>query len=178
MNKKGLFLCLVIPVAYSLQVSGQGEVAMLNKNFSNFNHLYEENGNNFTSNVFLNEISTRAYKHFGTHFPFAVNEVWKKTSAGYVVSFTTPDSTLYHVYYDLKGRFLDALSYYNNENIPADIKQSVDRLYKGYAILIGSAIDDGVKTIYNVSIVRDYAVKVVEFSGSEVRTINQYQSLP
>lgn len=165
MNKLGLILCLAIPIVYSPHANAQVP--------DNSIHYYKENDNTFTSNVFLNEISSRAYKHFLKNYSFASNEVWRKSAAGFLVTFTASDSTLYHVYYERSGRFQTAYTYYQR-GIPADIKESIKYNYKEYSVLSASGMNDGAKTIFDVSLIKDYMVRVVEITGREVRMINQY----
>src|ERR1700733_9297983 len=51
---------------------------------------YSDPGNNFTSNVPINELSPKAYRRFHRRFPeVPTGEFWFKYSAGYKVSFTS-----------------------------------------------------------------------------------------
>lgn len=180
-NKLGTVALACLLIVYTCRVTGQefnardlddprsGQAYAMDSLYS-----YAINGGTFTSNVLLNDIKTRAFRHFLRNYPFAVNEEWIKYNDGYSVVFTAHDSILYHVYYDPTGRFREAFTFYTKDNMPLAIKQSITGRYKNYSVLFASAMNDGMRMIYNVTLTDNDMVKLVECYNGNVDIISQY----
>jgi len=167
-KKTGFPVCLGISLIISMQALGNGSKDSL--------YSYKENDNFFTSNVMLNEISTRAFRHFKRTYPSVSKEEWIKDSEGFSVIFTTNDSMYCRVHYGPAGRFLEEFSFYRQKNIPRNIKESIKNMYGDYSILFASSMNDGSEIIFNVTLVDKYTVRTVEVSDGEVKTINEYRT--
>jgi hypothetical protein len=167
-------LCL----AASMQAIGQEEARMnLNVSYAKSSAFaYQEENNFFTSNVMLNVISPRAFRHFRRNYPAVSREQWSKNNGGFTVSFLDPDSTGFMIHYDAKGRYQNTLMYYQKKHIPLDIGSVVNYLYRDYAVFFVTGMNDGIRTIFDVALVNKKMVKTVEISGEgEVRMVNQYE---
>ncbi|MDP4147789.1 MAG: hypothetical protein Q8927_06300 [Bacteroidota bacterium] len=159
-------LCL----STSMQTMGQ-EPGKLNA------FAYQEGNNSFTSNVMLNEISPRAFRHFKRNYPMVIREQWAKSRAGFSVSFSDPDSTCFMIHYDAKGRYQNTLMYYRRMHMPIYIGRVVKYLYEDYDVSFVAGMNDGIRTTFDVALVKKKMVKTVEISGEgEVTMINQYEN--
>src|ERR1700748_1954207 len=71
-----------------------------------------------SGNVPLNEINTRAYRHFHKLFPAAENgEYWFKSIDGYLVTFMQRER-YYKAYFDPRGDYRYSLTWYPGKEIP------------------------------------------------------------
>jgi len=127
-----------------------------------------------TTNVPLNEISTRAFRHFVKDFGHIPSATWRKGERGYSVKFYSADSVLHIVDYDLRGGRCDDHLYYNDANAPADIRAWMARVYSGDSILFVNELNDGSKSIYNVGLTAKGELRIVEIRNEEIRTIQLF----
>lgn len=160
----------------SLYINGQtknGDGNPQAKEQDNFS--YNVVGEQFTSNVPINEISSIAFRHFRKKFPTVTNENWIKTSKGYSVGFTETDSGINHVYYDAGGEFVEQITYYIGKNIPENVRELTDHLYYGYTATIATKLQNNASTVYGVTLTNGNATRLIKFHNGQVDTVNEFE---
>ncbi len=163
----------------SLYINGQtknGNGNSQGKEPDNFS--YNVMGEQFTSNVPINEISSVAFRHFKRKFPAVANESWIKTGKGYSVSFTEPDSSINHVYYDSEGGFVEQITYYIGKNIPENVRDLTDHLYHGYTATIATKLQNNASIVYGATLTNGNATRLIEFHNGQVDTLNEFEQQP
>lgn len=155
-------LCMLISVA--VRVSGQDST-----------FVYQTDGNSFTSNVYLNDLPSKAFRHFRKSYPDVTHEQWMKTGRGYSAYYGTQDSIFCHVLYDRSGHFEKALTYYAPGMIPKPLKESMRNACPEYTVLYTSEMDEGLKKTYEVLLADDASVKVIDVSDEDIRTVYEYR---
>jgi hypothetical protein len=144
-----------------------GEVASEPGNPSN------DPGNTLTSNVPLNEINTRAFRHFHRLFPSAVDgEHWFKSPDGYQVSFLL-DAQPHQAYFDRRGSYLYSLRYYGGKEIPRAAGDLIKLKYPGYEIGVVTEITDGEKTFFLVRIANSSFVRTLSVCDGRIDMIEE-----
>ena len=81
----------------------------------------------FTFTVFA-DVNKKLLYSFNKEFPSAENVKWTEDSAGYFVSFTQ-FNILSKIAYDQQGKFLYALRYYKEENLPVSIIMAIRKKF-------------------------------------------------
>jgi len=134
---------------------------------------YSDPGNNFSSNVPINELSPAAYRRFHRRFrEVPTGEYWFKYAEGYQVSFTQ-DQHREFAYFDHSGMFLYSLKYYDGKDLPQDMEWVVKRKFPDYKIDVVTEVNDGQKTFYMLQIVNPDKIKVLTFVDGRIDVINE-----
>ncbi|HVS95052.1 MAG TPA: hypothetical protein VHE54_01155 [Puia sp.] len=167
MNRMAALIALCMLCGVAVRVSGQGSL-----------YSYRTDGNSFVSNVFLNEIPTKAFRHFRKTYPFAAEEKWVKSRDGFSAYFRTGDSVTYSVKYDRGGHYTRTMIYYRKGRLPAQLTGPVKIAYPGFSVLYTSEMDDQMNKSYEVMMTDSTNVKVVDISGGEMKTVLDYQVAP
>lgn len=114
-------------------------------------------------NLRLNEVKSRAARHFLSRFPNTSNEKWSRSMAGYSVKFTQKN-VLTSIYYDRLGYCINTIRYYKEENIPMRLKKLVQREFPDFEIESATEVTMEKQTSFTFNIkntVRFLTVKVV-----------------
>lgn len=167
MNRIVVLIGLCLFMSGAARVSGQDSA-----------YTYQPGGIGLTDDLLLNDIPAKAYRNFQREYPFARAGDWSRIGDGFAVRFATPDSAYYHVFYDGRGHFERALTYYARGRLPDELKATMKVLLKHYAVLYVSLLDDGMKKRYEITLTNDNAVEMVDVSGNEVRTVYRYRLQP
>jgi hypothetical protein len=122
----------------------------------------------FESNVPLNEISVKAFRHFQQLFPTGANsEYWFKSPEGYKVSFNLNGHSLL-AYFDKRGAFLCSMKYYTQKEIPRETGELVKSKYPGYRIDMVTEVFDGQTTFLRVQIANASSLKILCILGERI----------
>jgi hypothetical protein len=122
----------------------------------------------FDSNVPLNEISVKAFRHFQRLFPTgATSEYWFKSNEGYKVSFNLNDHGLV-AYFDKHGAFLCSMKYYTQKEIPRETGDLVKSKYPGYSIEMVTEVYDGQMTFLRVQIANASSLRILCIIGERI----------
>jgi hypothetical protein len=81
-----------------------------NKNETEATYYYNDTKNLITSNVPLNELSTKACRHFEKYYSGIDKETWTKISNGTVVTFIN-NSAFCKIFYNTNGEFVYSYKY-------------------------------------------------------------------
>jgi hypothetical protein len=122
----------------------------------------------FDSNVPLNEISVKAFRHFQRLFPTgATGEYWFKSTEGYKVSFNLNAHNLL-AYFDKHGAFLCTMKYYTQKEIPRETGELVKSKYPGYGIDMVTEVFDGQTTFLRVQISNASSLRILCIYGERI----------
>jgi hypothetical protein len=135
--------------------------------------VFNGSGNGLTSNVPLNEINTRAFRHFHRLFPSATDgEHWFKSPDGYQVSFLL-DAQPHQAYFDRRGSYLYSLRYYGGKEIPRAAGDLIKIKYPDYEIGVVTEITDGEKTFFLVRIANPSFVRTLSVCDGRIDMIEE-----
>jgi hypothetical protein len=138
---------------------------------------YSDPGNNFFSNVPINELSAKAYRRFHRRFPeVQTGEYWFKYNQGYQVSFLL-DQHRETAYYDQHGMFTSSMASYDAKDLPRDLPRdlmwAVHRRFPDYKLNVLTEVNDGQKTFYVLQILNPAHIKVLTVVDGRIDIINE-----
>lgn len=134
---------------------------------------YSDPGNNFFSNVPINELSPKAYRRFHRRFrEVPTGEYWFKYASGYQVSFML-DQHHEFAYFDRSGIFLYSLRYYDGNETPKDMAAFVKRRFPDYRIDVMTEVNDGSKTFYMLQIMNPDKIKVLTVADGRIDIVSE-----
>jgi hypothetical protein len=134
---------------------------------------YSDPGNNFFSNVPINELSAKAFRRFHRRFrEVTMGEYWFKYAQGYKVSFML-DQHHQFAYYDPSGIFLYSLKYYDGKELPKDMAEFVKKRFPDYKIDVVTEVNDGQKTFYRLQIMNPDYIKVLTIADGRIDIIKE-----
>src|SRR5580658_2330718 len=134
---------------------------------------YSDPGNNFFSNVPINELSPAAYRRFHRRFrEVPTGEYWFKYDKGYQVSFMLGQNRGL-AYFDVSGLFLYSLKYYNGKDLPRDMVELVKRRFPDYKIDVVTEVNDGQKTFYMLQILNPDYIKMLTIADGRIDIIKE-----
>ena len=130
-------------------------------------------GDNFSSNVPINELSTKAYRRFHRRFrDVSTGEYWFKYEDGYKVSFTV-DRHHSFAYFNTSGICLYSVRYYGARELSADLREFVKRRFPDYGVDMVTEVNDGQKTFYVLQIMNPDHIKVITIADGRVDTVRE-----
>src|SRR5580693_1839314 len=134
---------------------------------------YSDPGNNFSSNVPINELSAKAFRRFHRRFrEVSTGESWFKYDQGYQVSFVL-DQHHEFAYFDQNGIFLYSLRYYDGKELPKDMVEIVKRRFPDYKINVVTEVNDGQKTFYTLQIINPDYIKVLTMADGRIDIVKE-----
>jgi hypothetical protein len=144
----------------------QGEVAR-----------YSDPGNNFFSNVPINELSAKAYRRFHRRFrEVQTGEYWFKYDEGYQVSFMV-DQHRETAYYDQQGMFTCSMTSFDAKDLPKDLPRdlmwAVHRRFPDYKLNVLTEVNDDQKTYYVLQILNPAYIKVLTVIDGRIDITNE-----
>lgn len=155
-------------------------------------YTYDNQGNNISSNVPLNEINARAWRVFHHLFRTVTgDENWFYSDEGYRVSFIQKGYH-YEAYFDERGTYRYSLHHYAGKEIPREPGDLLKRKYPEYQLNVVTEITDGDKIVYLVRMVSPTKIMTISLcegdfqvigeeriaSGAETATLTSRQSYP
>ena len=169
---------IILPVVAALSGAGMAfgqSAGRFSIGIDGGKYTYTVSDNIIASNVPLNEISARAFRHFSRHYSFAVSEKWIKVPHGEVVSFVQ-DSKNYQVFYSKKGYFLYSFTYYPGANCSAELTKTIAGIYPGFQIINATELYDGNKTTYGITITNGEVNRSLEYRGERIKILAEYNT--
>jgi hypothetical protein len=159
MNRILLLAVIILPFLSGPRASAQQLIAY---------HFTADN-QDVTSNVPLNEISTRAFRQFIKAYGFVPSAVWRKEEQGYAVRWFDRDSIGYVVHYTLRGALSDTHIYYTPRNAPPEIRTQMGRLYPAYDLLFVNELADAGHPLYEVGLGNQRLMLIVDVKDASVQ---------
>jgi hypothetical protein len=133
-----------------------------------------EPGNDIACNVPLNEINSRACRHFQRLFRSVTGtQYWIKSPEGYQVDFTMADGHQRQAYFNLKGIYRYSVKFYAGKEIPREQGDLIRYHFAGYQINVVTEITDGEKVVYLVRIFNPSSVKNVSICEGKIDVLEE-----
>jgi hypothetical protein len=151
------------------------QTTAINKTENKISYEYAYAGNSFVSNVPLNEISSKAFKHFVKNYSAITNEKWIKIPDGIVAIFTN-DSVLNKIFYNRKGTFLYSYKYYDEKKCRVDLKKMVEQVYPQFHITCAIELFDGQNIVYGIKITNNEITRTLELNNGEIKILDEFQN--
>jgi hypothetical protein len=134
----------------------------------------EEPGNAISCNVPLNELNSRACRHFHRLFRGVTGtEYWIKSPDGYQVDFTMADGHQRQAFFNLNGLYRYSVKFYSGKEIPREQGDLVRNRFAGYQINVVTEITDGDKIVYLVRIFNSSSVKNVYVCEGKIDVLEE-----
>ena len=142
---------------------------------------YAQNELSFVSQSFdgkdfrlpVNELNSKAVRHFNHDFKFAENETWFKIKDGFTAKFMM-DNIQYRVGYDKKGNWLNTMKIYHEAEMPQTIRHQVKSIYYDYAITQIQELELKNQIVYIVHIDNNDGFKKLYISDDEMNVMEEY----
>jgi hypothetical protein len=161
------------PLLVAAQQGGEGRPEPAGQGSQGQVIRYIDPGNNFFSNVPINELSAKAFRRFHRRFrEVTTGEYWFKHAQGYKVSFML-DQRHQFAYYGPSGIFLYSLKYYDGKELPKDMAAFVKKRFPDYKIDVVTEVNDGQKTFYTLQIMNPDYIKVLTIADGRIDIIKE-----
>lgn len=121
----------------------------------------------------LNAINTKAVRNFEKNYKAAVDEKWYSVSNGYLAKFAANGNDNMAAY-DLKGRWMFTISYYDEKRLPDDVRATVKSTYYDYIITRVEEIHIDGKIIYIVHMQNDDTWKNVKVCNGDMELAEDF----
>jgi hypothetical protein len=144
-----------------------------NESKDEYKYFFDDKG--FVSNVPLNQINSKAFRHFMKNFAAVTEEKWIIMPTGIVVTFTY-DSVFCKIVYDKYGLFLYSYKYYEDNRCSSELKKMVLKIYPSYAIKNVVELFDGQKIAYGLKVSNDKITRTLELKNGEMKLLNEFQN--
>jgi len=130
---------------------------------------------NNTKPVYLrmNEVNSKASRHFRDHFLIDRTEKWTRERGLYIASFNKSNITT-KVYYDLTGFFEYQVKYYGEYDLENDIRLAVLKKFEGYEIKSVIEINNLEKGTYFIKIANTTNIKTVKFLDGRMEVLESF----
>jgi hypothetical protein len=163
---KKLILMLVFGVLVVLLTSSMGYTQ------NDYSFVSHNNDSKVTS-LPVNELSTKALRHFNQEFSFAQNESWFKIRDGYTVKFEVNDIQ-YRIGYNNKGNWLSTVKIYHEPELNQAIRHIVKSSYYDYTIGLVEELTLKNNTTYVIHIDNDKEFKKLYLSEGEMTVMEEF----
>lgn len=138
------------------------------------NYQFNADNESLTSNVPLNEISTRAFRNFIKSYGYVPSAIWYKTADGFSVRFYSRDSAMYLIHYTSRGNPIDAHMYYTMKNAPTDVCSAIRSVYPSYDIVFVDELNNGITTVFEVGLLLDDEFLIVDEKRGEISPVQGF----
>lgn len=139
-----------------------------------FAYRFQPDHESLTANVPLNEISTRAFRHFVKTYGYLPAAVWTRRPGGLSVRFFTQDSVQYLIQYSVSGRLLNTHVYYTLKNAPRNVCAEVQARYPRYDMVFINALEGDTAPIFEVGLLDDTEFLLVQVRNDEVTPVHSF----
>ncbi|HLY69948.1 MAG TPA: hypothetical protein VKR53_09470 [Puia sp.] len=150
-------------------------VSVVNKNEKGALYYYHDARNFITSNVPLNELSVKAYRHFEKNYADINQETWTKNAGGTLVTFTS-NAAFCKIFYDTKGDFRYSFKYYNKKGFPAELTKMIENAYPQNQVVSLVELFDGEQSIFGINISNGEITKSLEMKNGEIKFLDEYRN--
>ena len=129
--------------------------------------LTEDSKNEIAVITYLSEVNQKATRDFKKTFRDVNNEKWYNIKNGFLAEFSV-NTSKNRVVYDKKGNWKYTVSYYDEKNLPAEIKAIVKPVYYDYSISRVEEVHAGDQIIYIVHVQNDTSLKTLRVTEGEM----------
>jgi len=135
--------------------------------------LTEDSKNEVTDITYVNEVNQKAMRDFKKSFSEVNNEKWYQIKNGYLAEFSS-NGAKSRVVYDNKGNWRFTVSYYDEKNLPAEIRAIVKPVYYDYTISRVEEVHANDKVIYIVHVQNESSLKTLRVCEGEMDLIEDF----
>jgi hypothetical protein len=132
--------------------------------------LTEDSKNEITEITYVTEVNQKAMNDFKRTFRDVNNEKWYSIKNGFLAEFSL-HAAKNRVVYDKKGNWIFTVSYYDEKNLPAEIRAIVKPVYYDYTISRVEEVHTDNKIIYIVHVQNDSSLKTLRICEGEMDLI-------
>jgi len=132
--------------------------------------LTDDSKNEIAEITFVNEVNQKASRDFKKTFRDVSNEKWYSIKNGFLAEFSL-NTTKNRVVYDKKGNWKYTVSYYDEKNLPVEIKAIVKPIYYDYTISRVEEVHANDQIVYFVHLQNDSRLKTVKVCEGEMHLI-------
>jgi hypothetical protein len=135
--------------------------------------LTEDSKNEIAEITYVNEVNQKAVRDFKKTFKDVNNEKWYSIKNGFLAEFSL-NTSKNRVVYDKKGNWRFTVSYYEEKNLPAEIRAIVKPVYYDYSISRVEEVHAEDKIIYIVHVQNDSSLKTLRVCEGEMDLIEDF----
>ncbi len=121
----------------------------------------------------LSTISTKAIKDFNNTYKGVTDAIWSKIQDGYVAWFKL-HGIVNRTYYDKRGNWHFNISYYDEKNLPRDVRATVKSVYYDYNITGVEEIRVEDKVVYIVHVEDEKTLKTLKIQDGEMDIMQEF----
>jgi hypothetical protein len=121
----------------------------------------------------VNDVNQKAVRDFKKAFKDISNEKWYSIKNGFLAEFSL-NTTKNRVVYDKKGNWRFTVSYYEEKNLPAEIRAIVKPVYYDYTITRIAEVHVDDKIIYIVHVQNNSSLKTLRVCEGEMELIEDF----
>jgi hypothetical protein len=118
-------------------------------------------------------LGTQAARNFSREFKDVHNESWSKKEDGYRARFSK-DGINYMVDYNQKGKWVNTIRIYNEDEMPARLRKSIKMAYLDFSIVKVIELKIGKVISYFVKIEDKYSLKTIQVTDGEMEVVEDY----
>jgi hypothetical protein len=156
------------------QSLAKNSVVVEPKSLSAAMKLTEDPQNEVADITYVNEVNQKATRDFKKTFKDVNNEKWYSIKDGFLAEFSL-NATKTRVLYNKKGNWTFTISYYDEKNLPADVRAIVKPVYYDYTISRVEEVHAADKTFYFVHVQNESSLKTLRICEGEMDLISDFQ---
>jgi hypothetical protein len=165
------FCCFAImPNRTDAQTMNKNRDILKSESLSAALKLTESSNDQIAEITYVNEVNQKAMRDFKQTFKDINNEKWYSIKNGYLAEFSS-NASKNRVVYDKKGNWKFTVSYYEEKNLPTEIRAIVKPVYYDYTISRIEEVHTNDKIIYLVHVQNDSRLKTLRVCEGEMDLI-------
>ena len=162
-----------LPNGANAQTMDRNPVNVKSESLSAAMKLTEDSKNEIAEIAYVNEVNQKAMRDFKKTFKEVNNEKWYLVKNGFLAEFSL-NSSKNRVVYDKKGNWRFTISYYEEKNLPAEIRAIVKPVYYDYTISRVEEVHANDQIIFIVHIQNDTSLKTLRVSEGQMDLIEDF----
>jgi hypothetical protein len=162
-----------IPNRADSQTMAENRDIVKSESLSAAMELTKYSNNEIAEITSVNELNQKASRDFKKTFKDVNTEKWYSIKNGFLAEFSL-NSTKNRVVYDKKGNWKYTVSYYEEKNLPAEIRAIVKPVYYDYTISRVEEIHANDQIIYIVHVQNDSSLKTLRICEGEMDLIEDF----
>jgi hypothetical protein len=168
------FCCFaVMPNRAHTQTLARNPVDIKSESLSAAMKLTENSNNEIAEITYVNEVNQKAMHDFKKTFKDVENEKWYLIKNGFLAEFSL-NTTKNRIVYDKKGNWKYTVSYYDEKNLPAEIRAIVKPVYYDYSISRIEEVHADDQIIYIVHVQNASSLKTLRVCEGEMDLIQDF----
>ena len=169
----GLCCFAAMPNIADAQALAKNTVIVKSQSLSAAMKLTEDSKNEIAEITYANEVNQKATRDFKKTFKDVNNEKWYTIKNGFLAEFSL-NTSKNRVVYDKKGNWRYTVSYYDEKNLPAEIRAIVKPVYYDYTISRVEEVHANDQIIYIVHVQNDSSLKTLRVCEGEMDLIEDF----